>query len=228
MSCQVSRRACGSRPVVSSSRIAIFGLPISASAIESRCFSPPDSFPNRDLRLSASPRSTSSCSPSRGRGVERGVEVDGLPDADLVGELALLELDADDAVELVAVALRVEPEHADRARVGRPQPADGLDGGGLAGAVGAEDGEDLARLDREGDAVDGRPVAVALGEVGDFDDVHAPSVAAGPVPGGIARPGGTRAQPGGSAHQPIGWLVYVILSAEWQRKRPWRSRGREE
>ena len=46
--------------------IAIFGLPISASAIESRCFSPPDSFPNADLRFSASPRSSSSLAPSRG------------------------------------------------------------------------------------------------------------------------------------------------------------------
>ena len=40
---QVSRRACGSRPVVSSSRIARRGLPISASAIDTRCFWPPDS-----------------------------------------------------------------------------------------------------------------------------------------------------------------------------------------
>ena len=110
--------------------------------------------------------------------VERGIEVDGLPDAHLVRQLALLELDADDATELVAVALRVEAEDADRARVRRAQPADRLDGRGLARAVGAEDGEDLALLDREGHAVDGRAVAVALDEVGDFDDVHGPSLAA--------------------------------------------------
>jgi hypothetical protein len=40
---QVSRRACGSSPVVSSSRMAIVGLPMSASAIERRCFWPPES-----------------------------------------------------------------------------------------------------------------------------------------------------------------------------------------
>ena len=42
----MSRRACGSSPVVSSSRIAIFGLPTSASAIDSRCFCPPESLLN--------------------------------------------------------------------------------------------------------------------------------------------------------------------------------------
>ena len=198
MSCQVSRRACGSRPVVSSSRIAIFGLPMSASATESRCFWPPESLPNLALRLIGEPEVGQQLLPVAGICVERGVEVDRLPDLDLVGQLALLELDADDATELVAVAARVEPEHADRARVGRPQPADGLDRGGLAGAVGAEDGEDLALLDREGHAVDRRAVAVALDEVGDFDDVHGPSV------------GRSRAR----GHRPGGWNG---RSTRWSR-----------
>src|SRR5205085_9678536 len=39
---QTSRRAAGSRPVVSSSRMATCGLPIRASATDSRCFWPPD------------------------------------------------------------------------------------------------------------------------------------------------------------------------------------------
>ena len=88
--------------------------------------------------------------------VERRVEVERLPDAQLVGQLALLELDADLLAQGRAVAPWVEPQHRDRARVGRSQAGDGLDGGGLAGAVRAEDGEDLALLDVEGDAVDGR------------------------------------------------------------------------
>ena len=46
ISAQVSRRACGSRPVVSSSRTAIRGLPTRASAIDRRCFWPPDSLAN--------------------------------------------------------------------------------------------------------------------------------------------------------------------------------------
>src|SRR4029079_15369095 len=48
---------------------------------------------------------------------------------------------------------------------------------------GTDDGKDLARLDRKGDAVDGRAVAVVLREVGDFDDVHLRIVRAGPVRG---------------------------------------------
>ena len=81
----------------------------------------------------------------------------------------------------VAVRARVEAEDADRAGVGRPQAGDRFDGGGLAGAVRAEDAEDLALLDGERHAVDGGAIAVALGEVGDFDHVHAPSIGAGPL-----------------------------------------------
>ena len=115
--------------------------------------------------------------------VERGVEVDGFTDPELILKLTLLKLDADDAPKRVAVVPRLEPEDADRAGIRRSQPADGLDRRRLAGTVGAEDGEDLALLDREGDSVDRRAVAVALDEVGDFDDVHGPSV----DPGGRRR-----------------------------------------
>ena len=55
ISSQVSRLACGSSPVVSSSSTATFGFPTSASAIDSRCFCPPDSFLNGVVALSASP-----------------------------------------------------------------------------------------------------------------------------------------------------------------------------
>ena len=40
-----SRRAAGSSPVVSSSSTATFGVPIRASATDSRCFWPPESLP---------------------------------------------------------------------------------------------------------------------------------------------------------------------------------------
>ena len=52
---QTSRRAAGSSPVVSSSSTATFGVPMSASATESRCFWPPDSLPKGVLRRSPSP-----------------------------------------------------------------------------------------------------------------------------------------------------------------------------
>src|SRR4051794_11984521 len=73
----------------------------------------------------------------------------------------------------------VEPQDADRPGVGPPEAGDRFDGRGLAGAVGAEDPEDLAFLDGERDLVYDGPGVVPLGEASDFDDVHTPSIAIG-------------------------------------------------
>ena len=54
--------------------------------------------------------------------------------------------------------------------VGREQPADHADGRGLAGAVRAEEADDLAAVDREVDMVDHGPAAEALGQALDVDD----------------------------------------------------------
>src|SRR5207253_2919978 len=50
----------------------------------------------------------------------------------------------------------------------------------LAGAVGAEQAEQLARLDRERDTVEGRPVAVALAQVADFEQRAGHDASVGP------------------------------------------------
>ena len=100
-------------------------------------------------RFSARPRPSSSAPMSAGFAVEGGVQLQRLADAQLGRQLALLELDADLFAQLVAIVTRVEAEHADRARVRLAEAADGLDGRGLAGAVRAEDREDLALLDAE-------------------------------------------------------------------------------
>ena len=76
--------------------------------------------------------------PGRGRRTRTGRAPRG--PCSLLGQLALLELDADAARAAVAVAPRVEAEHADGARRRAcAEPADALDGGGLAGAVRPED-----------------------------------------------------------------------------------------
>ena len=49
------------------------------------------------------------------------------------------------------------------------QAFDALHGGGLAGAVGADQAEDLARLDVEGDVVDGHGTPVGLADAGDVN-----------------------------------------------------------
>ena len=62
---------------------------------------------------------------------------------------------------------RVHAEHAQRAAGDRRDAGDHAHGGGLAGAVGAEDAERLAPVQVEVDAVDrgeGRAVALLRGE----------------------------------------------------------------
>jgi hypothetical protein len=58
------------------------------------------------------------------------------PDPHLVVQVALLELDPDPLPQLGPVQSGVEAEHADGAAVGRPQPLDDLDGGGLPAPLG--------------------------------------------------------------------------------------------
>jgi len=57
---QVARLAPGSRPAVSSSRNTTSGSPTRASAMNSRCFCPPDSLPNLVSAFPASPQRSSS------------------------------------------------------------------------------------------------------------------------------------------------------------------------
>ena len=63
------------------------------------------------------------------------------------------------------VALRIEAADGDAAAVEGAQAFEDFDGGGFAGAVGAEQAEDFAFFDGEADAADGFDVAVALDEI---------------------------------------------------------------
>jgi len=90
----------------------------------------------------------------------------------LSGRLALLQLDPDTLAQLGAVPAQVQPQHPDSPAVRGTQPFDNLHRGGLAGAVGPEDPEDLAALHGERQVVDRDLVAVPLVQVLDFDDRH--------------------------------------------------------
>ena len=57
----------------------------------------------------------------------------------------------------------------DLAADGLEEAGEGAQGGGLAGAVGADEGDDLAGVDAEGDALDGFDLAVGDPEVLDFE-----------------------------------------------------------
>jgi hypothetical protein len=77
---------------------------------------------------------------------------------------------SDAALDGFGIANNVKAE--DRGRTGRgfEDAAEHADDGGFTGAVGAEQTEDFAALDGEGDVVNGDELAEAAGEVGELDD----------------------------------------------------------
>src|SRR5690606_38248904 len=96
----------------------------------------------------------------------------------------------------VAAGAGGEAGDPDGAGAGAAQAPQAFDGGGLAGAVGAEDPEDLALVNGEADVVHGAAAAVGLAQPADFDDRHGSRIAAG---------GGRAHRPGRSSrHQPSG------------------------
>ncbi len=88
----------------------------------------------------------------------------------VVEEPEALGDDAELPVELVAVLPGIEAEDLHVPSVPLPQPLEYLYRGGLAGPVGAQQGEDLSRLDVKGDAGHGLQAAVVLLQRVDFDD----------------------------------------------------------
>jgi hypothetical protein len=80
-----------------------------------------------------------------------------------------LQLHAHPLAYLGRVGGRVQAQHPHRAAVGAAQAGGALDGGGLAGAVGAEHAEDLAGQDGQGQAVDGDLPVVGLAQVTDLE-----------------------------------------------------------
>src|SRR5687767_993395 len=102
--------------------------------------------------------------------VEAAEQVEDLGDRELRVQGCRLEADPDPWLERVRFTGDVETQDADLATVRGAQALEDLDGRGLAGAVGAQQAEDLARSDVEVDAGDGLDVAVALGQAANPDD----------------------------------------------------------
>src|SRR4029079_2480334 len=84
-------------------------------------------------------------------------------------ELGLLQHDADAFAPGPTGMGRVGAEHTDLAVVPWPVALEDLDGGGLAGAVRAEQTEDLTPGDREVDAVHPLDAVVRLAQPTDLD-----------------------------------------------------------
>ena len=161
------RRACGSRPVVGSSRNSRSGSPTSAHASASRCFCPPDNVldPRAALLLELHQRDDLV---GRRAAVEEAAEqAQRFDDRQLVGELRLLQLDAQPLTQRQRVGGPPQPEHLDVAGVRLRQPFADLDRRRLAGAVRPQQAEAFAGAHVQLDAVDGDDVLVGLAEIGD-------------------------------------------------------------
>src|SRR2546426_5957820 len=103
--------------------------------------------------------------------VERSEQREDLADRQLVGELGFLELNAEALAQRPpggAVAPR-RPQDLDLARVRYRQALEDFNGGGLAGAVGAEQPKTLACADGEGEARHGHDVTEAFRESATVD-----------------------------------------------------------
>ena len=163
--------ACGSRPEVGSSRIAICASFIRISASPSRWRMPrekvatrlsatsgqPDVLERRLDPLLALARGVKADQARRVAHVVGGGEV--VVEADRVGQIA------DPALDRERLAHRIVADHARLSLRDVAQSEQHQDGGGLAGAVGTEQPEDLAARDRERDALDDRGPVVALDEI---------------------------------------------------------------
>ncbi len=91
------------------------------------------------------------------------------PHRQFLVEVVVLRHHADQLLDRRLSRVEVFPAIADPAVVRAEQPGQQVDGGGLAGAVRAEKGEQLPFLDPETDAVDRKGLAVAAAEIADFD-----------------------------------------------------------
>ena len=99
--------------------------------------------------------------------VEAAEQPDRLLHGELLGELRLLELDAEPLAERALVAVPPLPEHFDHALVGRRESLADLDRRRRPRAIRAEQPEALPRGHREIEAVHGDDVAEALPQTGD-------------------------------------------------------------
>ena len=165
-----SRLAAGSRPEVGSSRNRSSGSCSSARARATRLRSPVEKPRTRLSARSPMPsRSRSSPPPPgrrRGRRSRSGRRSRVLPGGQPVVEAGVLGEDAGAPAQLVAGRPRVEPEHRGGAGVGAEDAVQQPHRGGLAGAVGAQQGQHLARRrPRQRQAVEGDPRVEAAGQL---------------------------------------------------------------
>ena len=179
MRSQNARRASGSNPVVGSSRKSSSGRPMIPRATSRRRRWPPESLSPAGVALLGQadgldhlPDVARDAGSTRRSGATASATRQ-------VGQVAGgLQHDAEPRAPVPVAVVRVVAQHLDVPAVALAVALEDLHGRRLAGAVGAEQGDALADLDVEVEAVDGRQVAVVLGEAADADRAgHAPTLA---------------------------------------------------
>ena len=84
-------------------------------------------------------------------------------------EHQFLRYHAELAARIAIIRDDVVPHHSDVARIDPDEPGQGRNQRGLAGAVGAQQAEELAGADRQVDAVECSNRAIVLARAADFD-----------------------------------------------------------
>ena len=107
-----------------------------------------------------------------GEAIEHALKLEEVPAGGEVVEAHLLHREADAPADGLGIGVDVVPGHADASRGLPEQRGEYLHRGGLAGAVGAQEAEELLPGDIEVDACDGAgAVRIDLHEVSDLDHV---------------------------------------------------------
>ena len=182
MPSRMARRLCGSMPTVGSSRYSTRGLCSSATPMFTRRFMPPENFSTRSCWRSSRLMSSqhlvhAALELVAGQAVHAAPEHQVLARRHVRVHGDVLRHHADHGLHGqrrrdhgVAVYERV-------AGRGPQQAAQHADGGALAGAVGAQQAEDLALVDAEADVGHGQHAlgrVVLLAKVPHLDDAHRP------------------------------------------------------
>ena len=130
------------------------GSPISASATSRRRRWPPDSSAGERAGLVGQPDQGDGVVDLAGRAVVAGIELQALPHGQAGLGLGFLQDDPDPVPPGAAGVAGSTPRTLTSPSVRWPEAFEDLDGRGLAGAVGAEEGEDLAAVHFQVDAAD--------------------------------------------------------------------------
>ena len=137
-------------------------------ATSSRRCCPPESFLTRVLALGDEAGGLQHVLQGHGVGVVAAEEIDGLLHVEVGLDAGGLEDDAYSLAEGGLLPGRIVAQDVDLAGASLEVTLEDFDGGGLAGAVGTEEGEDFARRHFEVDAADGLYVTVGLPEAADM------------------------------------------------------------